>query len=101
MIHWLAQSGDDTRGIFFWSVVLIALVVGGFLLVSWVRRQLKEPEQAPSGGFTLADLREMRRTGQISEEEFEKAKTQMTAAIKAAGERKKRAQADDDRLMQA
>ena len=101
MIQGLAQSGNDTRGIFFWSVVMMALVVGGFLLVSWVRRQLKEPDQGTSGGFTLADLREMRKKGQISEEEFEKAKTQMNAAIKAAAERKKQMQADDDRLTQA
>ena len=102
MLHFLGQTRSESS-IFVWSLVLMALVVGGFVLVSWVRRQVKEPEQSAGTGFTLADLREMKRKGQISEDEFEKARTQMVAAMKAAAERKKAAEegTGDDRLLGA
>jgi len=35
------------------------------------------------GGFTLSDLREMHRSGQMSDEEFEAAKSLIVSAVKA------------------
>ena len=81
----LAQQ-NDTRSIFVWSFVLLAAVVVGFVLVSWVRRQVKAPDEPASVGFTLGDLREMHRKGQMSDVEFERAKNRMLAMMKASKE---------------
>ena len=83
------QPSEGSGSILIWLLVLVAVVIVGFVLVSWVRRKLTTPDEPAGGiGFSLGDLREMHRKGQISDEEFERAKTKMTAAMKAAAERK-------------
>jgi hypothetical protein len=41
-----------------------------------------EADEPSPTGFSFSDLREMRRQGQISEEEFEKARAKMFASAK-------------------
>ena len=93
----LAQSEDFSYGsFFFWCLFAIALLVGGFFAVKWVRRWAKEDDSLAAGaiGFTLSDLRQLHKAGQMTDEEFERAKTKMVAATKAAIERKATAAAD-------
>ncbi|MFI5379096.1 MAG: SHOCT domain-containing protein [Tepidisphaerales bacterium] len=78
---WLAQH--DVSSIFVWLLVLVVLIVVGCVLVAWVRRRLNVQDDNPSGGFTLSDLRELRRQGKMSEEEFERAKSAMLASMRA------------------
>jgi hypothetical protein len=86
----LAQASpvvsDQARTILLWLGLAIALAVaigvGGFIL----RRIMLSRDQKASPhdpGFTLDDLRAMHRTGQISDEEFARAKARMIAAAKA------------------
>jgi hypothetical protein len=75
-------AANDTRAIFVWSLVLLAAVIVGFVLVLWVKRRLKHDDAAPTLGFSLADLRELHRTGKISDEEFERARGKMAASLK-------------------
>src|SRR5437868_711287 len=83
-----AASGASERGsipsVILWSLFLIALVMVGFFVVMRVRRWLREEDDAAgNAGFTLSDLRELHRRGQMSDEEFERAKSQMIAGAKA------------------
>ena len=69
---------------FGWLLVLIVLVVAGFVAISWVRKWMKE-DDIPSGGtgFGLGELRQMHARGDITTEEYERARAKMTASAKA------------------
>jgi len=78
----MIAAANDNRAIFVWSLVLLAVVIVGFVLVLWVKRRLQHQDMAPTLGFSLADLRELHRTGKISDEEFERARGRMAASLK-------------------
>jgi hypothetical protein len=65
-------------------VILIAVVVLGGLIVMAVRRWTVKSADALPDGFTLQGLREMRDRGEISEDEFIKAKQTMITRVQAA-----------------
>jgi hypothetical protein len=72
-----------------WSLVLILLVIGGAAGVMWLRRWLKEddlPTTTGGIGFTLSDLRQLHREGKMTDEEYERARSKMVAAGKAAAD---------------
>jgi uncharacterized membrane protein len=78
-------ADSDIASVLFRSIVLIGLIVGGFFAIAKVRRWLKDEEEVSSGkvGFTLGDLRELHRKGDMTTEEYEKAKNLMLAAGKS------------------
>jgi hypothetical protein len=79
----LAAQENALSSVFVWSLVLVAVVIGGFWLVSILKRRLKSGDDEPASiGFTLSDLREMHRSGQLSDAEFERARTKMAASLK-------------------
>lgn len=82
----ILASGETS--ILIWSLVLMGLVIAGFVLVSWVRNKLREPDDAVSGGFTLGDLRDMHRKGQLSDEEFERAKQRLIGVLRQSPRKK-------------
>ena len=87
MIFLLADA-EGPVAIILWSFVLIALLLAGFVAVSKVKAWSKREEDPDSAaGFTLGDLRRMHRDGNLSDEEFEKARVQMIAATQRAAER--------------
>ena len=75
----------QTVSVLGWSAVLIVMIVGAFMAVMWLRRWIQE-EDVPTAkiGFSLTDLRELHRRGEMSDEEFERARAKMTAQAKAA-----------------
>ena len=75
-------AANDSKAILVWSLVLLAAVIVGFVLVLWVKRRLRQVDEAPTLGFSLADLRELHRTGKISDEEYERARGKMAASLK-------------------
>jgi len=78
----VAAAQNDYGKLFVWSLVLIAVVVFGFMVVVWIKRQIQQPPSTPTIGFSLADLRELHRTGKISDVEYERARGKMAAALK-------------------
>jgi hypothetical protein len=88
LIQTLAQSESGGFSVFAMLGVLLVLVVGLFVIVWWVRRRLSPNEDFHGEGFTLGDLRRLHKSGQLSDEEFEKAKAGMIAAAQAAAQRK-------------
>ena len=78
----VAAAQNDYGKLFVWCLILVGLVVAGSVLVLWVKRRMQEPDSGPSIGFSLADLRELHRTGKISDQEFERARGKMAASLK-------------------
>jgi hypothetical protein len=78
---------DSSIGsVFIWSFVLIVLVVIGAAGVMRLRRWLKEDDDTTSSGgigFTLSDLRQLHKQGQMTDEEFERARAKMVEAGRA------------------
>ncbi len=67
-----------------WSFVLIVLVVCAFVGITWIRKWMKAEELPERGaGFGLSELRAMHRRGQLTDEEFERAREKITSAAKA------------------
>ncbi|HZZ45241.1 MAG TPA: hypothetical protein VFE58_20050 [Tepidisphaeraceae bacterium] len=81
----LAEQGIGS--VILWSLFLAVLIVFGYLAVNWVKKWLKETEMGPAGGFTLGDLRELHRNGQMTDVEFERAKLMIVDAAKKAASR--------------
>ncbi len=71
------MSGGGTRlfaEILPWLAALVGLVCLGALAVYLLRRTLGRRETTPDEGFTLQQLRDLRATGALSDQEFERAK---------------------------
>lgn len=79
----LGQSEDFFVSILPWlGLLVLVILVGGGIAIWMRRRMLLDQSASPRAGFTLSDLREMARTGEISHEEFEAAKAQMIAKVR-------------------
>ena len=67
--------------------ILVGLVIVAMVILAWVRNRVKEPDEPVSAGFTLSDLRQLHKSGQMSDEEFERAKAKVVEAARKATER--------------
>lgn len=82
--------GDiDIGSALLWSLVLIFLLVLLFGAIVYLKKWMAKDEGSESGkiGFTLGDLRRMHQAGQMSDEEYERARAQMIAATQRAAAR--------------
>ena len=64
-------------------LVLIVVVVLGLVVVSWMKRRMQAADEPVPAGFTLSDLRQLHKAGQITDEEFERAKARTIERHKA------------------
>src|SRR5690349_4787837 len=75
----------SSSDVILWSLMLIGLIVAGWLTVWQVKRRLQGTEDVlGNAGFTLSDLRRLHKSGQMSDEEFEKAKARVLEAARRA-----------------
>jgi hypothetical protein len=83
------SGGSSIASVIGWSLVLIVLVLGAFVVVMRVKSWLTADDDAgPAGaGFTLSDLRTLHRSGKMTDEEFERARAQMMAGAKAMADK--------------
>jgi len=84
-ITWIAfQSADKSSrllsNVLPWLILLIGVIVAGGVVMYVVRRSLNS-ERTASQGFTLQDLRDMHAAGELSDEEFERAKAMMIGRL--------------------
>jgi hypothetical protein len=82
-------TAEDYQRIIVGSLVVVGLIVVAFVLVTLVRRRLKQGDDSTSSGgtgFTLSDLRQLHKSGQMSDEEFERAKAKIVEAAKRASD---------------
>lgn len=85
--HVILAQADAIAPIFLWLFVLIGLLLIAGAGVLWLRRWYRTDETAAPIGFTLGDLRRLHREGQMTDEEFERAKAQIIAGARRALER--------------
>ncbi len=77
-------AADDYTPIFVWSLVLIGVIVILFMAAVWVRRWAgRGVDPGAAAGFSLSELRRLHQSGQLTEEEFERAKEKIVQAAKA------------------
>lgn len=89
------QSGKLFGEILPWLLVLIGVVIAGGVLIMFIRRRLQDDLASSSPGFTLQDLRNLHARGELTNDEFERAKTQMIGNLKSAAKAKPGADAAD------
>lgn len=80
-------DASDYGSIILWSLLLIGLIVVGWVTVLQVKRRLQRPDVTAGAGFTLSDLRQLHKSGQMSDEEFERAKAKVVDAARRAAAR--------------
>lgn len=82
-----ASEGDATIRLAYWIAILLVIAVAGFGIASLVRKRMNDAMQdtgiAPPADFTLSDLRKMHTAGQLTDEEFERAKGRIVAMTHA------------------
>ena len=76
-----APAGNLFGDLLPWLGLLVVIVLIGGGIAIWLCRRLMSGDAAGAVGFTLGDLRELHARGEISTEEFEKAKSQMIAGL--------------------
>ena len=78
----LAQAAEDLFGqVLPWLLMLLVVVLVGGAGVYLARRMLQGGHSATDEGFTLQELRRMHGAGQLSDEEFERAKAQIIGRV--------------------
>lgn len=71
------QAGDLFARIWPMLLGLLVLAVVGGLFAMWLRRRIGSQDAGATQGFTLDDLRQMHKRGEMSDEEFAQAKSAM------------------------
>ena len=66
-----------------WLLVLLVVIIVGSVAIFLARRYMQSGGELRGGGFTLHDLRQMHAAGEISNDEFERAKSHMIGRLKA------------------
>ena len=66
-----------------WPLAIIIVLAGLLMAVlSTVRRRIREAEQStPLRGFTLDDLRQLKRDGKLTDAEFDRAKAKLVSNV--------------------
>jgi hypothetical protein len=85
----LADSDTGPGDIILVCVLLLIVVLAAAYGVMWLRKRLWSDEdvELPAAGFTLGDLKQLHKSGKITDEEFQVARNKVLAAAKAAAER--------------
>jgi len=83
----LATTSDSTISILIWSGILIVVVIVLFFVVNTIRKAMLADEPGDAGpSFTLDDLRRMHAAGQISDEEFAKARSRIVRMVRGSAD---------------
>src|SRR3954471_15561121 len=90
------DSNIAIQRVVIWSIGLIIVLLVMIGLIVWLRKRMAPKQELGPAGFTLADLRELRRKGAMTEEEFERAKAKIVQSMQAATARAARNGASGD-----
>ncbi len=92
MVMWTLSLAENTRDrtaeLWMWIGILAGAVVV-MAAVLWLIRKKTLGDDQPAGGalaFTLADLRQMHQSGQLSDEQFERLKARLISQTMGAEE---------------
>lgn len=76
------QGSDLFSQVLPWVIGLIVALVLATVVIMYIRRQINADDESVVG-FTLHDLRQLHARGEMSDEEFEKARDAMIGRVKA------------------
>jgi hypothetical protein len=79
-----APGKADPSQVIVWVAVLMVVIIGGGLLVMLMRRRLLAGEQHAAGGI-MEDLRKMRDSGQMTQEEYDRVRKNMATRLAREG----------------
>jgi hypothetical protein len=77
------HSGRLFADILPWLLVLVGVVIVGTVVIYFVRRSIQNEAGTSAGGFTLQDLRELHAAGELSDDEYQRARAAMIGRVKA------------------
>lgn len=80
------KSSELFREVMPWLLLLLGVIIVGGAIIYVARRRINAGAAEDSGGFTLHDLREMHKAGEISDAEFTRAKAHMIGRLAATAE---------------
>jgi len=80
VLRLFAQQADWT-GFLLWSGILIVAVLLGLVVIIFVRRMLQDEQELPED-FTLHGLRKMLERGDISREEYDRARHAIISRVR-------------------
>jgi hypothetical protein len=79
-------AGDRSTQLFSniipWLILLVGVILAGGVLIFFLRSYLRSDGAGGNQGFTLQDLREMRAAGELTEAEYERAKSMMIGRLR-------------------
>lgn len=79
----LAPGGQLFTDVLPWLVILLGLVIVGAVFIYAARQMLRSSgSSSASAGFTLQGLRELHAAGELSTEEYERARTAMIGQVR-------------------
>lgn len=82
----LGVFAENLGSLYFWLAVTVVLLMGLGLVGAAILKRLRAPLDVAMGpAFSLADLRRLRDQGQLSEEEYERAKKRVLAQMVSSG----------------
>ncbi len=70
-----------------WLLLFMGLVIVGGVIIMLARRLLNDTSSSTQPGFTLHDLRTLHTKGELTDEEFERAREAMIARVADSGPR--------------
>jgi Short C-terminal domain len=82
-----SSGGDKSNRLFKdvypWLIVLVGVVLVGGVVIYLVRRYMRSAADSSSSGagFSLQDLRDLHAAGELSDDEFQRAKAQMIGRL--------------------
>lgn len=76
-----ALKPDDARWIFVSVAILALLVIVGGLGVWYYRKKVLFPDDAQGGVWTFEDLRRLRESGELTEEEYQSLRTSLIGSF--------------------
>ncbi|MCB9852739.1 MAG: SHOCT domain-containing protein [Phycisphaerales bacterium] len=80
----LSPAKSDVGDVVFWCAIIIVALLAMWIVGVWIRKKYlgDSGPSRPESALTLQQLRDMRRDGQITEDEFQTLKSQMIAQFK-------------------
>ena len=96
-----APEGGSVLSALGWVLLIIVAAVVLLVLGLWVKKKITgdddfEPPSMVMGSFSVGDLRRMRDNGEISDEEFERARERVISDAKERQEREAERQGNPD-----
>jgi hypothetical protein len=78
----IANSGNVLGDVAPWLGIMVILIIVGGVIAMNVRRKMNGGDDSSGIGFTLSDLRAMHERGELTLEEFQRARDKMLGSVR-------------------